>query len=586
MHREEWPSLPAMFFDQADRHGDRPLFWAKRDNAWKSQSWTEVATAVTHLARGLIALGIEAGDRVALLSENRPEWAIADLAIMAIGAISVPAYPTATTDDYRHILVNCGAKGAIVSTSALAKRLIQAVNQVPAVQFVVAIDPVAVQSGADIHTWQAVLELGQGRADDIQALVAGLHPEDVSCLIHTSGTGGVPKGAMLSHGGILSNCRGARAVLSHFKPDSEIFLSFLPLCHAYEHTAGFLFPLSIGAQIYFSAGADVLAAEILEVRPTVMTAIPRLYETLQRRILQAIRHKGGSAEKLLHLAHRLGVKRYHDPKSLTLKEKLLNLVCDLLVRRKIRQRFGGRLKAFVSGGAPLNTEIGLFFVSLGVNLLQGYGQTETSPVVSVNIPGKVKIDTVGPPMPEVELRIAEDGEILVRGSCVMKGYWNDPEATHQVIRDGWLHTGDVGSLDADGYLKITDRKRDFIKTTGGEMIAPQRVEGFLTLQPPIAQAMVYGDKRAYVVALIVPDAELLRQGPANDPAVHQAVSAAVDAANRMLAPVERIRRFIVIDEPFTVENGRMTPTLKIRRGAIKEAYSSMLDALYGPHQAA
>jgi long-chain acyl-CoA synthetase len=589
MQRAEWLSLPGMFFNQADRLGQKPVFWTKRDGAWHPESWKEAAAAITDVARGLLALDIQPGDRVLLLSENRPEWAVANLAIMAVGAISVPAYTTSTTEDYRYILANCSAKAAIVSTAALAKRLILAVNQVASVQFMIALEAVSQQSNADIHLWPAMLEMGRSRNDDIRDRVAGIAEDDICCLIHTSGTGGVPKGAMLSHGNILSNCRGAFAVLNHFpnfKPDSEVFLSFLPLSHAYEHTAGLCFPLSIGAELYFSAGVEGLAGEILEVRPTIMTAIPRLYETLQRRILQAIRQKGGRSEKLLHLTHRLGLKRYHDPKSLTLKEKLLDHVCTLLVRRKIRARFGGRLKAFVSGGAPLNTEVGLFFVALGVTLLQGYGQTEASPVISVNIPGKAKIDTVGPPLPEVELRIAEDGEILLRGPSIMKGYWNDAEATRKTIQDGWLHTGDVGELDADGYLKITDRKRDFIKTTAGEMVAPQRIEGFLTLQPAIAQAMVYGDNRAYVVALIVPDAELLRDDAAESPAVHQAISAAIDAANRTLAPVERVRRFLVIGEAFTVENGRMTPTMKIRRGAIKEAYSGALDALYGPQQTA
>jgi long-chain acyl-CoA synthetase len=454
--------------------------------------------------------------------------------------------------------------------------VLPAVAQVSSLKFVISMESLTLQSAVPIHLWDAVLAMGRTRDDDIGARVAALKPDDTACLIHTSGTGGLPKGAMLSHRGILANCRGAHEVLKGFGLGQEVFLSFLPLSHAYEHTAGFIFPLTIGAEIYFSTGAENLGAEMAEVRPTIMTAVPRLYEMLHRRITQGVERKGGLTAKLFSMTLELGLKRL-DGKTLGPIGALKNLIGDTMVRGKMRQRFGGRLKAFVSGGGPLNVEIGRFFLALGVNVLQGYGQTESSPVISVNPPGRIRIETVGPPVAEVEVKLAEDGEILVSGPVVMKGYWNDAEATARTIKDGWLHTGDVGVIDPDGYIRITDRKRDFIKTTGGEMVAPQRVEGFLTLQPGVAQAMVYGDRRNYIVALVVPDEALIKQDAAEQ---RKHIGAAVDAANRMLSPLERIRRFAVIDEPFTIDNNRMTPTLKIRRVQITKDYAEVLEGLY------
>ncbi len=397
---------------------------------------------------------------------------------------------------------------------------------------------------------------------------------------------------MTTHANIMANCYGAYRLLQTIGLGDEVFLCFLPLSHSYEHTAGLMFPISLGAEIYFAEGAETLAANMLEARPTIMTAVPRLYETMHQRILRGIERQGGLSAKLFHLALRLGRKRLDRTASLTLAERALDLVAELLVRGKVRRRFGGRLKAMVSGGAPLNPEIGRFFLALGVRLLQGYGQTEASPVVSANPPRRIKIDTVGPPLDGVEVRIADDGELLVRGELVMKGYWNDPEATARTLVDGWLHTGDVGMLDEDGYIRITDRKRDFIKSSGGDMVSPARVEGYLTLAPEIGQAMVFGDRRPYLVAVIVPHAEFLesfarRRGVAPELAALAAdgelqkfIAAAVARVNAELSPVERVRRFVIAAEPFTTVNGQMTPTLKIKRHAIRHAYGAALAALY------
>ncbi|MBV9014629.1 MAG: long-chain fatty acid--CoA ligase [Alphaproteobacteria bacterium] len=592
MDYASWRSLPEIFFATARQRTGRPFLWAKRDKRYRALSWSEVERAVTCLARALIAYGIEPGDRVALVSENRPEWIIADLAIMSAGAITVPAYVTNTGNDHRHVLGNSGAHAVIVSTAALAGRVLPAAAQTPSIRFAIAME--SVDAGPvkfPVHGWDEALAAGGQQPDTAADRVAKLAPDDIACIIYTSGTGGAPKGVLLTHRNIIANCYGAYKVLEVLGLGDEVFLSFLPLSHSYEHTAGLFFPMSIGAEIYFAEGAETLAANLLEARPTIMTAVPRLYETMHQRISRQIQRERGLKRTSFERAVAIGRKRIaREP--LTVGERVLDPVLDRLVRAKVRARFGGRLKAMVSGGAPLNPEIGSFFLALGVELLQGYGQTEAAPVIACNPPGHIRIDSVGPPLAGVEVRIAEDGEILVGGDNVMKGYWNDPEATARSLADGWLHTGDIGHLDDRGYLHITDRKRDFIKNSGGDMISPLRIEGALTLAPEIAQAMVFGDRRPYLIALLVPDPEFAGTfatehksagdlpSMARNPAFHQALGDVVARVNRELAPIERVRRFIIATEPFSIDNAQMTPTLKIRRHAIREAYEAAFDSLY------
>jgi long-chain acyl-CoA synthetase len=579
----DWPNLAAMFFAQAERRGDRPFLWAKRDGAYRPLSWRDAAAQVGDLARGLRALGLQRGDRIGLVAENRPEWVIADLAIMSAGGITVPAYTTHTVEDHRYLLANSGARAVIVSTSALAQRVLPAADQVDTVAHVIAIDaPERGQvSRVEVLRFDEVLVRGRAAGGDVGAWIGETGRDDLACLIYTSGTGGVPKGVMTSHRNILSNCAGATRLLETLDLGDEVFLSFLPLSHAYEHTAGMMFPISLGAEIYFAEGADTLPTNLVEARPTIMTAVPRLYETMHQRMMRGIGRESALRAKLFRLAVDLGTQRYTNPAGMRLGDRVMDWLVDRLVRNKVRARFGGRLKAMISGGAPLNPEIGKFFLALGLRLLQGYGQTESAPAVSVNPPDRIKIHTVGRPLDGVEVRIAADGEILVRGDLVMKGYWNDPEATARALEGEWLHTGDVGEIDRDGYIVITDRKRDFIKNSGGDMIAPARIEGYLTLEPDIAQAMVYGDRRPFLVAILVPSQELLlRTTGLDDPRLMKALGAALARVNEGLAPIERVRRFTVATEPFSTTNGQMTPTLKIRRHAILATYRPALDALY------
>jgi long-chain acyl-CoA synthetase len=589
-------SLPAMFFEMARQRAARPFLSAKHDGKYRALGWADAAQSVSRLARGLAALGVAPGDRVALVSENRPEWVVADLAIMAAGAVTVPAYVTNTVEDHRHILGNSGARAVIVSTRALAAQVIPAAQLVPRVRAVIAMEKFEeAPANLDLRRWDDVLALGGATSDDLAERVSALSPDDIACIIYTSGTGGVPKGVLLSHRNIIANCRGAYRLLEMLGLGDEKFLSFLPLSHSYEHTAGMMFPISIGAEIYFAEGAETLATNLVEVRPTVMTAVPRLYETMHQRIRLAVERERGLKRGLFERAVAIGRKRLAG-EALSIGERLIDPVLEKLVRDKVRARFGGQLKAMISGGAPLNPEIGGFFLALGVQLLQGYGQTEAAPVVCCNPPGRIRIDTVGPPLDGVEVKIAEDGEILVAGDNVMKGYWNDPEATARTIVDGWLATGDIGRLDPDGYLHITDRKRDFIKNSGGDMISPARVEGALTLAPEIAQAMVFGDRRPYLVAVIVPDPDFAKAHAAADGArhsapadlaalardagFHKALGDVVARVNQGLPATERVRRFVIAGEPFSLANAQLTPTLKIRRHAIRDAYQAAFEALY------
>ena len=591
-----WQSLPAMFFAQSARSGNRPFLWTKQSSGWQALTYGEVAGEVRRVARGLLALGVAPGDRVAIVAENRPEWPIADLAIMSIGAITVPAFTTNTVADHRHVLSHSGAKAVIVSTRAIAERVLPAALEAPDLGFVVTMEdlPIAQRIGKKLVNWRDLLAAGDERTDDLDPGIARLTRTDTCCFIYTSGTGGTPKAVMLTHGSILCNCLGAYHLLLDLGVGDEVFLSFLPLSHSYEHTIGQFFPMTIGAQIYYAEAVEKLTENMVEVRPTLMTAVPRLYEAMHQRVQRGITKAPPFQQRLFRLALDLGRRRHENPRSLGPIDWLVDLFVEFTVRRKLRQRFGGRLKAWVSGGAALNEEIGMFFLALGVRLLQGYGQTEASPVVSANPPRRIKIRSVGPALVGVEIVIAPDGEILVRSEAVMKGYWRDEAATAATIRDGWLHTGDIGAIDAEGYLQITDRKKDIIVLSGGDNVSPARVEGFLVLQPEINQAMVHGDGHPHLVALLVPDPEFVkdwarRQGSpaelarlAEDREFHRALAPVIERVNAGLSAIERIRRYAIVPEGFTADNAMLTVSLKIRRHKILERYGALLESLYTP----
>lgn len=589
------PNLVALFLKRADQKGDAPFLGHKAGGKWVTQSWRSAAEHVVLLAEALRAMGLEDGDRVALVSENRPEWCIADLAIMAAGCITVPTYTTNTRRDHAHILDNSGARAVFVSNEKLLVPLVGAITQTGLVEHVIGIDTLKTrQTGSfEYHGWAGLLtgDAAAARAA-VDARIAGITRDDTACLIYTSGTGGAPRGVMQHHGAILCNAAGAAEVLiNDFGLTEERFLSFLPLSHAYEHSGGQFLPIGVGAEIYYSEGLEKLASNIEETRPTIMVVVPRLFEVLRTRIIKQVEKQGKVANFMMDSA--LKIAEHSKEGKKRLRDRPLDFLVEKALRPKIRAKFGGRVKAMVSGGAPLNPEVGNFFDAMGLTVLQGYGQTEAGPVISCNRPkAGLKMDTVGPPLRNVEVRIAEDGEILVRGELVMHGYWRNEAESARTLKDGWLHTGDIGHFDHKGRIKITDRKKDMIVNDKGDNIAPQKVEGMLTLQPEIAQAMVSGDKRPYVVGLIVPDAEwALEWARANGekfdlkalqelPAFKNAVRAAVDRTNTDLSVIEKVRQFAFADEAFTIENEEMTPSMKIRRHKIRERYQERVDGLY------
>ena len=580
---ERFPNLVAMFLARASAKGDRPFLSRKIGGAWRATSWSEAARQVAALSASLLRIGCKPGDRVMLVSENRPEWLIADLAIMAAGCVTVPTYTTNTVRDHTHILTNSGARAVIVSNQKLAKSLIPAVLFTPSCKDVIGIDDVRkgqVSDNLRFHQWHELIA-GPSSLAEVEARIADIHRGDLACLIYTSGTGGAPRGVRQHHGAILHNCAGCIDIIANdFGWDEEVFLSFLPASHAYEHSGGQYFPIALGGQIYFAESLEKLAANIEEVRPTMMVVVPRLFEMLRARILKTIEKSGGLSQHLLRRALSIGDKRSKG--TLPLWDRPMDGILALTLRKKVQKKFGGRIKAMVSGGAPLNADVGLFFDSLGITLLQGYGQTESGPVISCNrLRGGIAMNTVGPPMRDTEVRFAEDGEILVRGELVMHGYWNNDEETARVLQDGWLHTGDVGHFDAKGRIVITDRKKDLIINDKGDNVSPQRVEGMLTLQPEIAQAMVVGDRRPHLVALLIPEPEVLAKYSGDEAGLRAALGKAVDRVNAEVSVIEKVRRFTLADAPFSVENEQLTPSLKIRRHVIKAAYGERLDALYG-----
>jgi long-chain acyl-CoA synthetase len=562
-----WPNLASMMFALARGWPDKPMLRAWRDGSWHSLTWSKFGRLAASAARHLRAAGISAGDRVLLCMENRPEFPIAEIALMAIRAVPVPAYTTNAIDDHVHLLRDSGARAAIVSSVNLADRLLAAAAKVSGLDLLVVIDGTPLTTGpAKVVPWSG-LTGDQQSPDDIAAEAAEIPATALACLIYTSGTGGSPRGVMLPHRCILSNCAGAFELVRPLRLKDEIYLSYLPLSHSFEHTVGQFFLLTLGSEIVYARGVEHLAADMLSVRPTILTTVPRVLEVIRMRVLTQVAREKPFRQRLFQIAMTIGMKRV-DATRLTWAEWLCDPVLDRLVRAKVRARFGGRLVAAMSGGARLEPEVGRFFRALGLTIMQGYGQTEAGPVISANPPDAIRIDTVGTPLRGVDLRIAEDGEILVRGGLVMDGYWNRPQETAAAIRDGWLHTGDIGELDR-GYLRITDRKKDMIVLSGGENVSPAKIEGMLMAETEIAQAVVAGEGRSGLSALVVP-----AEGYDD-----VAVALAVNRTNLRLSVTERIRKHALVP-PFTIENGLLTPSQKIRRVLVLRANAPIVARLH------
>jgi long-chain acyl-CoA synthetase len=503
------------------------------------------------------------GDRCVLLSENRPEWLIADIAIMNAGGVTVPLFTTYSEKDYEYIINDCKPKICIISNEIQFKKI---EKLIPHETKVISIE----NFNEKIESVESIFKKDSKKKDIIfDNYNNKIIRKDLACIIYTSGTTGNPKGVMLSHGGILSNCDGAQEILEPLvKNEKPVFLTWLPLSHSYEHTVQYV-QISLGAKIYYAESLEKLIPNMALARPTIMTAVPRFYQNLYSKIFLNFSKQKGLKKKLIESTIYLGTKNLNKEK-LNFKEKIINFLCEKLVRVKIKKQFGGKLKAFVSGGGALDQKIGEFLNSIGLLTLQGYGLTEASPVVSCNIPGSIKIETVGPPFKTNQVKIASDGEILIKGENVMLGYWNMQKETDNIIKDGWLHTGDIGEITKDGNLKITDRKKEIIVNLGGDNISPSKIENLLCLNEKIKQSFVYGDKKTYLVALIVSETEENKKE----------IELYLENLNKNLSLVEKVKKFKLIEEEFTIENGMLTPTLKLKRKKILEKYKLELEKLY------
>ncbi len=538
------------------------LKWLK-DNNNNFLTWEYVESNITILSEYLTKI-LSKGDRCVLLSENRPEWLIADIAIMNAGGVTVPLFTTYSEKDYDYIINDCKPKICIVSNNNQLKKIEKFISEDTKI--------ISFENlNEKIESIQNILKKNSKQIktkipEDYNKKIAR---KDLACIIYTSGTTGNPKGVMLSHGGILSNCEGAREILDTLvKKDPPVFLTWLPLSHSYEHTVQYV-QISLGAKIYYAESLEKLLPNMAVAKPTIMTAVPRFYQNLYSKIFLNISKQKGIRKKLIENTILLGTKNLNKER-LNFKEKIINFLCEQLVRKKLKKQFGGKLKAFVSGGGALDQKIGEFLNSIGLPTLQGYGLTETSPVVSCNIPGKIKIETVGPPFKTNEVKIANDGEILVKGENVMLGYWNMEKETNDIIKNGWLHTGDIGEITKDGNLKITDRKKEIIVNLGGDNISPSKIENLLCLNEKIKQSFVYGDKKTYLVALIVSESEENKKE----------IELYLENLNKSLSLVEKVKKFKLIEEEFTIENGMLTPTLKLKRKKILGKYKENLEKLY------
>ena len=523
-----------------------------------SLNWNEVTLKIRCLTIFLRDY-ISPGDRCVLLSENRPEWLIADIAIMNSGGVTVPLFTTYSDSDYEYIINDCGPKVCIVSNKLQYEKIKRFLNEEIKI---ISIDEISDKIKDFSEIFKKTNLINESYNQKIKR-------NDLACIIYTSGTTGKPKGVMLSHGGILSNCEGALEILfSIVDKKKPVFLTWLPLSHSYEHTVQFV-QISLGAKVYYAESLDKLILNMSVAKPTIMTAVPRFYQNLYNKISLNFSKLGGLKKSLITNTLKLGTKRLKK-ENLNFGEKISNFLCEILVRKKIKKQFGGELQAFVSGGGALDQKIGEFLNSIGLPTLQGYGLTEASPVVSCNIPGNIQIETVGPPFKTNEVKISKDGEILVKGENVMLGYWNKKSETNEVIKEGWLHTGDIGEFTKEGNLKITDRKKEIIVNLGGDNISPSKIENLLCLNEKIKQSLVYGDKKTYLVALIVSD----------DDENSSEINSYIENLNKNLSTIEKVKKIKLIKEEFTIENGMLTPTLKLKRKKILEKYKEDLEKLY------
>jgi long-chain acyl-CoA synthetase len=593
-------TLNHIFQETIAKHGAKVALRYKDNKVFRDITYRELALRVREMASGLASLGVGQGDKVALLSENRPEWAITDLAVLSLGGIVVPIYPTLPAPQVAYIVGNSEAKALVVSDSKQLKKAIEARQEVPSLQLLITMDAGPVSDDAHIQTFASILERGQEHPlsdKEYESHWKGVKPDDCASFVYTSGTTGDPKGAMLTHRNFVTNIDNS---INFFINDGEritendVFLSFLPMCHAFERTTGYYLPIRAGASVAYCEGVRTLTEDMAATQPTLMVCVPRVYEAVMERILDSAKKQPEQKQRIFNNALKAG-KAYAQAKGFAPILAIENFIYDKLVFGKIRERFGGRIRFFVSGGAALNSETAYFFRSLGTPIAEGYGMTESAPVMSVNPPNANKIGTVGRVIANGEFKIAADGEILYRGPNVMKGYWKNDAATAEVIdADGWLHTGDIGVLDSDGYLKITDRKKDIIVLANGKNVAPQPIEGEIKKSAFISEIVLIGDKQNVVTALVLPNkAKLTEWAKASNltfdseeallkiPEARKKIRQEIDAQSGALADYEKVKKFTLLPVTFSVESGELTPTLKIKRKVVLQKYAAEVAEMRG-----
>ena len=578
-------TIPSLFFQKSEIYKNKTLFGFKNNKKWDHITWNESKDMVINLSLGLDKIGIKKNDKVSIISDNSYQWCVADLAIMSLGGVTVPGYTSSNEDELYHILSH--SESSLIFTNAkLLHTILKIIPKLKKIKSIVCFDPFEEKNyskqNIEILSFNELRKIGSNsvlKKDFLNLYVNKLKAEDVVCLIYTSGTSSLPKGVMLTHKSIMTNIEGAELLVRDINVKHHRFLSIIPLSHAYEHTAGFLLPLYIGADIYFNENRDHIVDDLLTVKPTLMVAVPRLYEVLYKKINNQLLYQNKISQKLFLKAVELGIKKFQYS-NLNLLEKLIDIFLTITVRKKIKNKFGGKLQTFISGGAALNIQIGLFFNALGINILQGYGQTECSPLISANPINKVKLDSVGLVINGLEVKLSKENEILVKGNSVMKGYWKDKKSTSKTIVNGWLHTGDLGSIDEDNYIKIIGRINEMIVNSGGENIAPVPIENFLLSHDEVEQVMVYGNNKPFLIAIIVPNDELIYKSDGDIISLYNIFQEILTSVNKKLSQNKKIRKFILTEKSFNFENNQLTPTLKIKRHIIINDYKNKVSDLY------
>ena len=575
-------TLTQLFFENSLLYQNKTLFGFKKDGEWSHISWNEASDLVQDLSLGLHEIGVRKNDKISIIAENSYKWCVVDLAIISLGAITVPGYTTSNEDEIFYLLSHSEAS-VVFLNSKLLSTIENILPKLDKIKHIVCIDEVkSTKLNKTINSFDNLIDKGSkslSKSSFKEDTLYKVKEDDVVSIIYTSGTSSKPKGVMLTHKSIISNILGANELVKELEVKDHKFLSIIPLSHAYEHTAGFFLPILIGAEIFFNENRDQIVNDLLSVKPSLMTAVPRLYEVLHKKINNQLSNQSKITQKLFSKTIELGTKKFEKHELLFI-EKLQDFALDKLVRKKIQKKFGGNLKAFISGGAALNEQVGLFFQSLGINILQGYGQTECSPLISCNPIHNIKINSVGPVIKGIDIKLSKQNEILVKGNSLMKGYWKDKKNTNNTIIDGWLHTGDLGSIDEDGYLYISGRINEMIVNSGGENIAPVPIENLLMSYDEVEQALVCGHNRPFLISVLIPNETLLKANRSNVNKMKTDFQNIINNVNKQLSQNKKIRKFILSDKLFSIENSQLTPTLKMKRRVIEAFYKDEIESLY------